>query len=373
MAIDPSIYRGIDTQFGLKLADLFNPASIAQRQATTDEQTMSNQLRQMQIMQGVQQMKRAPVMAQREEQQYQAQQAEAQRVQQERAQKEAMFAQATPEQQKLLRLGVPAEKVFMQEQQKPSDVLAREKFEWEKTQPPKPIQIIQEMRAAGISETSPEGQKILRQRLVKPEGGADSQRGQIVFDNQGKAFNVNPYTNEVRPVEMGGQQIQGAQYSPGLQGQIAGAKVSGKETGEATAMLADMEASMPRLEVVVSELSNLGKKATYTMAGQAANAARRQLGMSVGEGAIARKEYISKVDNEILPLLRQTFGAQFTQKEGESLKATLGDPNASAEEKDAVLRSFIETKYGQIAGLKRRTGAPAQGGASGQWGIQRVK
>lgn len=113
MAIDPSIYRGIDTQFGLKLSDLLNPTSIAQRQSALDEQNMGNQLRQMQVMQGVEQMRRAPVLAQRENQQWQAQQAEAQRVAKERADKEAMFAQATPEQQKLLRFGVQAKDVFM--------------------------------------------------------------------------------------------------------------------------------------------------------------------------------------------------------------------------------------------------------------------
>ena len=82
--------------------------------------------------------------------------------------------------------------------------------------------------------------------------------------------------------------------------------------------------------------------------------------MDVGEGAVARKEYITRVDNEVLPLLRQIFGAQFTQKEGESLKATLGDPDASPEEKDAVLKSFIETKIAQARTLKRRTGQPSQ-------------
>lgn len=121
MPIDPNIYRGVDTQFGLKLADLFNPNSIAQRQSVVDEQNMSNQLRKMQVMQGVNQMNRAPVLAQREEQQYQAQQAEAQRVQQEHAQQAAMFAQATPEQQRMLRLGVPAKDVFMPKVEKTPD------------------------------------------------------------------------------------------------------------------------------------------------------------------------------------------------------------------------------------------------------------
>jgi len=123
--------------------------------------------------------------------------------------------------------------------------------------------------------------------------------------------------------------------------------------------LKGLERALPGLEKVVTELSALGKKATYTRVGQVADAVRRQLDMGVGPGAIARKEYIAKVDNEVLPLLRSTFGAQFTQKEGESLKATLGDPNASPEEKDAVLRSFIQTKRSQIEKMKGTT-SPAK-------------
>lgn len=130
----------------------------------------------------------------------------------------------------------------------------------------------------------------------------------------------------------------------------------GKETGAAQATLASMQANMPNLEKVVMDLSALGKTATYTQAGQLADATKRQLGLPVGEGATARTEYIAKVDNEVLPLLRQTFGAAFTQKEGESLKATLGDPNKSPEEKDAVLKAFIESKKAQVESLQRQTG-----------------
>lgn len=132
-------------------------------------------------------------------------------------------------------------------------------------------------------------------------------------------------------------------------------KVIGKEVGEAGAKLSSMEAQFPRLNEVVKELSDLGKKATYTKAGQLGDTLMREAGQEVSPGAIARSEYISKVDNEILPLLRQTFGAQFTQKEGESLKTTLGDPNKSPKEKDAVLRSFISQKKAEIASLRRQT------------------
>ena len=143
---------------------------------------------------------------------------------------------------------------------------------------------------------------------------------------------------------------------PAYKSQAKAAEVEGKALGTAKTELADRAATLPRLKQVIDELSTLGKKATYTQAGQAFDSTKRQLGLKSGEGAIARKEYISKVDNEILPLLRLTFGAAFTAAEGESLKATLGDPNASPEEKDAVLRSFIDSKTESINTLKRRTG-----------------
>jgi hypothetical protein len=58
------------------------------------------------------------------------------------------------------------------------------------------------------------------------------------------------------------------------------------------------------------------------------------------------------VDNQILPLLRETFGAQFTLQEGQSLKTTLGDPEKSPQEKRAVLEAFIEQKVRNIEALE---------------------
>lgn len=140
--------------------------------------------------------------------------------------------------------------------------------------------------------------------------------------------------------------------------QLAASQKEGMALGTARTELADIEASLPRLNTIVNELSELGKKATYTLAGQATDIAMRQAGLTPRDAAIARKEYISKVDNEILPLLRQTFGAAFTVKEGESLRATLGDVNASPEEKDAVLKSFISQKISQVEVKRRRAGEP---------------
>jgi len=118
----------------------------------------------------------------------------------------------------------------------------------------------------------------------------------------------------------------------------------GKVRGEKTALLQSASSKMPQLINVVNKLSKLGETATYTGLGVARNTAMRELGLPVPQGAVSRREYIAVVDNEILPLLRDTFGAQFTQKEGDSLKSTLGDTGMSPEEKESVLKSFIETK-----------------------------
>jgi len=148
--------------------------------------------------------------------------------------------------------------------------------------------------------------------------------------------------------------------------EVAHATEVGKEAGIADASLADLEASMPHLEQVVKDLHTLGQKATYTLAGQGVNTVKRQLGMKVGDPAAARVEYMKKIDNEVLPLLRQTFGAQFTLVEGQELRTTLGDPDKSPEEKDAALKAFIEARRAQILTKQRRVATPpaAPGGGA---------
>ena len=138
----------------------------------------------------------------------------------------------------------------------------------------------------------------------------------------------------------------------------------GTEQGEAKANLASLRSKLPGLVKVVEELGRIGDKATYTMTGQAVDFARKEVGMSPRDAAVARTQYTAMVDNQVLPLLRDTFGAQFTQKEGESLKLTLGDPNKTPQEKRAVLNAFIEQKVRDLQGLERRT-APSTPKSSG--------
>lgn len=122
----------------------------------------------------------------------------------------------------------------------------------------------------------------------------------------------------------------------------------GGEQGTAAALHASLSSKLPGLQKVVTDLESLADQATYTQTGQAYNTARKELGMDPTAAAVARAEYIAMVDNQVLPMLRDTFGAQFTVVEGQTLRATLGDPNKTPAEKKAVLRSFINQKIRDI-------------------------
>lgn len=140
-------------------------------------------------------------------------------------------------------------------------------------------------------------------------------------------------------------------------------KEIGKGKGEASASLASIESKLPGLEATVGELDSLAEKATYTLGGQGLDWFNRQAGIEPRDAAVARQQYIATVSNQILPLLRDTFGAQFTAREGDVLMATLGNPDLAPKEKQAVLRAFIAQKKRDVAALRSRTGdsAPAGG------------
>jgi hypothetical protein len=205
-----------------------------------------------------------------------------------------------------------------------------------------------------IMEANP-GMSLVEATTIAKRGAGITEVGDELVDR-----------NTGAPVRNVGQSIAAAER----------AKVTGKATGEAQAALASIRSKMPGLEEVVRQLDTLSESATYTTAGKTLDALRRETGAEPRESAVARKQYISLVDNQILPLLRDTFGAQFTQKEGESLKATLGDPDASPKEKQAVLKAFIEQKRRNIEAAAAEAAAdsaapPPPAGGNG-WSMQRV-
>jgi len=198
------------------------------------------------------------------------------------------------------------------------------------------------------------GIETLQDALMALKGGAGASGRLGAEIEQGRQANFETQS---------GKNQSDLAYKPSIAEATSAANKVGTAQGDAVSLLADMEASLPNLENVVQDLETLSQTATYGLAGRAEDAIQRQLGMSVGKDGIARKEYMSKVSNVILPLLKQTFGAAFTVKEGEELKGTLGDPNASPEEKKAVLRSFIANKRSIIESMQLRTGqTPQQSG-----------
>jgi hypothetical protein len=212
----------------------------------------------------------------------------------------------------------------------------------------------------GIGQMSKSGKfKLLDTGEFKPSPGLNTiDDGRNIYTRD----NRTGQTLSVTPKDLAGAEVE---------------KAEGKGRGEALATYNSMMSKMPGLEQVVGELEGLADKATYTMAGRTLDAGMAQLGMDPRDAAIARAEYIAKVDNQILPLLRDTFGAQFTQREGETLRATLGQPDITPAEKKAVLRAFIEQKRRDVEALARQSGG-SQGGDQGasrtnsgvQWSIE---
>lgn len=149
--------------------------------------------------------------------------------------------------------------------------------------------------------------------------------------------------------------------------QKAAGRASGKGEGEAQVAYKSMLSKMPGLEKVVGELSGLADEATYTTTGQWVDWGRKELGMEPRDAAVARTAYIAKVDNQILPLLRDTFGAAFTVQEGESLRSTLGDPNKTPTEKKQVLEAFIEQKRRDVEALAVQAGGSPAAPSGDNW------
>ena len=135
---------------------------------------------------------------------------------------------------------------------------------------------------------------------------------------------------------------------------IAAAK--NKDAGETQVAYHKLQASMPSLTKVTSELKELANVATYTRAGKVFDFAAKELGFGAPKGATAAAKYTAIVSNQVLPLLKQTLGAAFTASEYEKLEGTMGDPNLTPEEKQVQLDAFMESKNLTLETMERELG-----------------
>lgn len=146
----------------------------------------------------------------------------------------------------------------------------------------------------------------------------------------------------------GGKLKQQLKHKPSITKAVKLAEKEATERGEVLTDLARMEASLPGIREVVNELVELSSIATSTFAGRIFDSAVKESGFGSTKGADAKAKLIAIVDNQVLPLLKETFGAAFTVQEGENLKASLVDPNSSPAEKRAQLDAFIAQKERNI-------------------------
>lgn len=161
-------------------------------------------------------------------------------------------------------------------------------------------------------------------------------------------------------------------YGPQIASAIRLAEENAKAKGETLTDLARAEAAMPSLNTAVAQLKELAPIATSTLGGKIWDVAVKESGFGATEGLKAKAGFISIVNNQVLPLLRQTFGAAFTAKEGETLRDAMANPDASPEEKIVQLDSFIAQKKRDIeskkAELKSYGGAGRQENSGKQGG-----
>lgn len=137
-------------------------------------------------------------------------------------------------------------------------------------------------------------------------------------------------------------------FKPEITKAVKLAEKEAAERGKTLTALNRSKAALPGLTKAVGQLRDLAKIGTSTFGGKIFDAAVRETGFGSTKGATARAKFVAIVNNQVLPLLKETFGAAFTFQEGEALKATMGDPDATPEEKMVQLDAFIEQKRRDI-------------------------
>ena len=145
-------------------------------------------------------------------------------------------------------------------------------------------------------------------------------------------------------------------HKPAINKAVKLAEKQATERGEVLTDLARMEASLPGVKEAVGELLELSDIATSTLGGKAFDFLVKQSGFGSTKGADARAKLIAIVDNQVLPLLKETFGAAFTVQEGENLKASLVDPDASPSQKKQQLSAFLAQKERNIRTKQNQLG-----------------
>lgn len=185
-----------------------------------------------------------------------------------------------------------------------------------------------------------------------------------------KGLSIDPQTGQASPIggfaqalgtlsggELQGQQDVRAATEPNIQADITTSKVRASDRATKEIGLNERKAVLPQLRKTLAGLSELAKIATYTKAGKFYNWSKKEvLGRGGTAGSVARAKYNAKIQNVVLPELKRTFGAAFSEAEGAKLEATLGDVDASPREKQAAIDAFLTQREHDIISLEAELG-----------------
>jgi hypothetical protein len=227
---------------------------------------------------------------------------------------------------------------------------------------PKEIRAFQaKAAAAGLAEGSPEYQKAAMMELgmvPKAVGSAE----QTIATTPGMTERVARSAStikgaESRASEQSKSNVQ-LEMKPKIQAAVKDAEMKAKENGETFTSLDRAKAALPGIQEVADQLIELSDIATYTPMGKAWDASVKALGFGSTKGADARSQMTSIIDNQVLPLLRDTFGAAFTAAEGDRLRDALMNPDEAPDQKKARINAFMSQKMRDIQTKERQLGMP---------------
>jgi hypothetical protein len=168
---------------------------------------------------------------------------------------------------------------------------------------------------------------------------------------------VDQKSAEATGTETGKSETQ-LKFKPKINRAVKLAEKEAIERGDVLTELGRMEASLPGVKEVVNELLELSDIATSTLGGKAFDFVVKQSGFGSTKGATANAKMEAIVDNQVLPLLKETFGAAFTATEGEALKASLVNPDSSPAQRRAQLEAFLAQKERNVRTKQTQAGQP---------------
>jgi len=213
-----------------------------------------------------------------------------------------------------------------------------------------------------IAEGDPNGETI-KGRAAQVELGlmarVSKTAAERIAENEQLKNSIVAIEGEKSAAREEGKLVQQLKHKPSISSAVKLAEKQATERGEVFTSLQRSQAALPGLTTAVAELKELAQISTSTFGGRLFDAAVKETGFGSTKGAVGRAKFIAIVNNQVLPLLKETFGAAFTFQEGEALKATMGDPNASPEEKMAQLDAFIAQKNRDIETKQRQLSQPS--------------